>query len=370
MRKNIPVYFYADVKKKDKGFTLVELLVVIAIIGVLIAMLLPAVQMAREAARRMQCTNHMKQQGLAVHNFHDTQKGITPIALGGQRASFWVLIFPYAEKQALYEIFTRQPGGIGSWIKGDTGGGGGWWNGITTNTTATAETALTEEDRIGLSSVSFYVCPSRRAPGMRVDGTFQPGPCADYACVVVRQDTKDPLHTYFRAKDNGEIRMQAGALRAPLVSATEDEKWSKNTVAEEIKYSNFKPRDTFATISDGTSNTIMLGEKHIPPESIGKCADGALEEKMDCSFLWAGDEGSTRRDTSVARAIRSSVGGGTNIARDITTTASTGIFGSYHPGVCNFVIGDASVRPFPTTTSYSILYALANVSDGESVSLP
>ncbi|MDR2704474.1 MAG: DUF1559 domain-containing protein, partial [Planctomycetaceae bacterium] len=86
------------------AFTLVELLVVIAIIGVLIALLLPAVQAAREAARRMTCTNHLKQFGLGIHNFHDTKSGLPPTMIFYPgRLSFWGLLYPYVEQQSLYD---------------------------------------------------------------------------------------------------------------------------------------------------------------------------------------------------------------------------------------------------------------------------
>lgn len=97
------------VSKNLAGFTLVELLVVIAIIGILIALLLPAVQAAREAARRMQCTNHLKQITLAMHNYHDTYKVIPPTHTDAGwygsdvRWGALAMILPFMEQTALHE---------------------------------------------------------------------------------------------------------------------------------------------------------------------------------------------------------------------------------------------------------------------------
>ncbi len=102
---------------RRRGFTLVELLVVIAIIGILVALLLPAVQSAREAARRMQCQNNLKQLGLALHSYHDQFKSFPPCAhwndIGRVRvvnnqelSENWVImILPFLEQQALYDSF-------------------------------------------------------------------------------------------------------------------------------------------------------------------------------------------------------------------------------------------------------------------------
>ena len=92
---------------RRQAFTLVELLVVIAIIGILVALLLPAIQAAREAARRTQCNNNLKQWGVALHNHHDTYKFFPPIRwLGGDhhdRRNAFVSLLPFAEQTAAYD---------------------------------------------------------------------------------------------------------------------------------------------------------------------------------------------------------------------------------------------------------------------------
>src|SRR5436305_8795057 len=118
-----------------RGFTLVELLVVIAIIGVLVALLLPAVQAAREAARRMRCQNNLKQIGIASHNFHDATgelpRSISPIT----GMSWHVYILPYIEQQALFSQFD-------------------------TTTNNQTHTSANRNDPFGLQIINVYQCPS------------------------------------------------------------------------------------------------------------------------------------------------------------------------------------------------------------------
>jgi prepilin-type N-terminal cleavage/methylation domain-containing protein len=381
------------------GFTLVELLVVIAIIGVLIALLLPAIQAAREAARRMQCSNHLKQQGIAIHNFHDTLGGLPPATIGGInaspdygfcRASFWPLLFPFAEQQNLYNYIKTR--GF-QYSFGST-----WWTVDSTSTTS----PMNDEIRKQFGSVSIYRCPSRRGGGPLItdfpsaissdhykssSGGGPPyGPRGDYAFVMSFQITQAALeetptdaagrgHWYRQNEPEGAASTQLGPFRLALLARSND-------------YNSWGPRDSMAWWADGNSNQLLIGEKHLPPAWLGKCEPDPVPSLYpafgDCSFLTGGEcltpavgrflRYSSNASGGIAQAGNMEIGGRPLAIPTDETESSVGngtaLFGSAHPGVVNFLLGDGSIRALQLTTPASILAALATVNDGTPVTIP
>jgi len=372
---------HKDLRHKN-AFTLVELLVVIAIIGMLIALLLPAVQAAREAARRMSCNNHMKQFGLAVHNFHDTQDGFPPITNGGEnddtnRFSVFILLYPYVEQQALYDKI-----GSMTWATDTTrvgfdiivykntavsprlAGTRSWWE------------LLNPQEKQAFGSVSIYRCPTRRGSGLyegsTADLTDCPGPLGDYAVPVMASGY---WFYHFNPESTGHINIHYGPLRVAVVTTRKS-----NNV---LDYSKWSSRDNFSWISDGLSNQFLLGEKHIPSNRLGISKTGSAGGVNNCftadqTYITTG-----RWAAGAARSIKSNhyAFASANDYTDDQDAAGTFIncvssnhdgigrsghygFGSWHPGICPWLLCDGSVKAFPNTTSDAIIRAFGKREDG------
>jgi hypothetical protein len=355
---------------------LVELLVVIAIIGMLIALLLPAVQAAREAARRMQCSNHLKQHGIAVHNFHDTYQGLPPCGIGFYGISWYPLIFPFMEQTSLYQIITganyNNKTGLNV-VVGDWNRHMQWFNGVA----GYAGKPLTEEERTGFGSIPIVKCPSRRSGVQLIkEGatTFHTGPTGDYAFPIgYSNNTAGQLPWYRLIPPNPPERdsdpnLYYGPLRQGIYQIPGNP-------------TTWTCRDTMTRWADGSSNQFLFGEKHVPTDRYGICS--AQTENYDCSILFLDpgncDFATARRGVEV-NATSGALGGGNPLVLDprsinpfnSTSTIPTWryAFGSAHPGICQFVLGDGSVVSVNNTTPEPILRYLTHVGDGNTFTRP
>jgi len=289
------------------GFTLIELLVVIAIIAVLIGLLVPAVQKVREAANRMTCTNNLKQIGLGMVGFHDST-GAFPTTRLDNRYTWLVEILPYIEQDGLFKQWNMRSGGFHQ-----------------------------QNANARQTPVKVYFCPSRRTTGPVVtdtmDNTTTPanGAPADYAVCAGDPATGASNDYWWQSASanggcNGVFRMSND--------------WSTTPSGPN------RPGCRIADILDGTTNTVLVGEKHIPLAQINTAAGGD-------GPAYNGDKGYSFRMMGSNRLL----------ARTLTE-GQGGKFGSWHTGVVNFVLGDGSVRNIRTSIDGTTLGLLANRSDG------
>jgi prepilin-type N-terminal cleavage/methylation domain-containing protein len=326
------------------AFTLVELLVVIAIIGILVALLLPAIQAAREAARRSQCSNNLKQIGLAVQGFHDSTKQLPPFRVRDWDRTWLQLILDQLEETQVKGLWDPKLGNF-------------------YDQTYQCRTAV----------VSAYFCPSqshdrkvttgpsptsgqpRNDPetGMSWEGAISDyrGVAGSTCTVFLNQpdprdgDNKIPWGQGF---DNATSHLTDGPIPAG------DPRRVVMGGAGNRGVLKWKAMTSLKNVTDGTSKTLLGGEvglgesekgqayngDHFPGVWVGEGTSGA----GDAGFCQKCDVPPTKNATGVVIS---------------DPAAGDGGFGSVHPGVVQFVLCDGSVQPLSKSIDLKVLDAMA-----------
>ena len=285
------------------GFTLIELLVVIAIIAVLIALLLPAVQQAREAARRTQCRNHLKQLGLAIHNYHDNFHAVPPGWIGvtagqpdvsGINGWSWASrLLPQLDQSPLY-------------------------NQIDFNTQVGSPTNAVPR----VAVVSVFLCPSDLAPRKwTIPAAGTTNPLADVAGA-----------SYAGVFGKDEVDFCNGL--APGVPCSSNGMFFLN--------SNVR----FADVTDGLSTTLVVGERQT------RAGNGWL-------YTWTGVV--SGGDNPICRFL-----GDTDVVPN-SSLVRMDEFASYHTGGAQFVLGDGAVRFVSTNIDLNVYRNLSSRNGGDLV---
>ncbi len=291
---------YPLLAKRRRGFTLVELLVVIAIIGVLVSLLLPAVQSAREAARRIQCQNHLKQMGLGMMVHHDQHKrfpsnGWSPLWVGDpdrgsgkEQPGGWLYnVLPYIEQSPLHQLGSGQSDSA--------------------KRAAAAQVIATP--------ISFFYCPSRRAPNAAFTSFTYFN--ADFIGEVAKNDY---------AANGGATQRNMESPPSNLNTADRpDYDWDSNSDFSGVLF--FRSEIRIGDIVDGTSNTILVGEKYLIPDDYEDGLDPGNNETAYCGHA-----------ADITRATSNPP------LQDRPGLANSVRFGSAHPSGCFLAFCDGSVR--------------------------
>ncbi len=292
--------------RRRSGFTLVELLVVIAIIGVLIALLLPAVQAARESARRMSCTNNMKQIGIALYNYEGSHKVFVPARSGCdgaaippcpckndqavqmQGVSGFVMLLPFLENSALGEL--ANVANAGMWTESGTAADVNWID--------------AQKLKLIATRPPFMVCPSNLSE-----------PTFDYNVWFIGRDTPVATGTY--AFCHGHLGPTYGL--SPTVKCG-------NTGIFVYRI----PR-AMSEITDGLSNTFALGEVV------------NAHQKTNGGSVWTYADRHEHSLRSTENPLNTPTGKGTTLVGSYNPGVN-GAFGSDHPGGGNFMFADGHVE--------------------------
>jgi prepilin-type N-terminal cleavage/methylation domain-containing protein/prepilin-type processing-associated H-X9-DG protein len=306
------------------GFTLVELLVVIAIIGILISLLLPAVQAAREAARNTQCRNNLKQIGLGLHSYHDANGVLPPggntvttsTSTANDGMGFHVHILRYVEQAALFQGFDL-----------------------------TAPYMAVRSKAMGAIRVSIYQCPS--AVNLYTENssenaaTGEKGWTTHYHGIMGPSDLATNKYDVFYLNQVGvSTTVQGGQAR-------------QGVLGRDTKY-------RLTDIKDGTANTVMVGETSWTRGS--SLNVGYRVWHRGCNSNGNLACGSCR---NVANGL-----GTVWINQGVTQGANNISFGGIHPGGTNFLFCDGSIRPINKDVALGVLLAMASRNGGEAQNAP